>query len=59
MSLRLKFLLYLAVMHLLFAGLAVYLLRQNMLWLFAVEAVFVVSLYSGYRLVRGLFSGMT
>jgi two-component system, NtrC family, nitrogen regulation sensor histidine kinase NtrY len=58
MSLRRKFLLYLALTHLLFAGVAVYLLRQNRLWLLAVEAVFVASLYAGWRLIRGLFSGL-
>jgi two-component system, NtrC family, nitrogen regulation sensor histidine kinase NtrY len=58
MSLRRKFLLYLALTHLLFAGVAVYLLRQHRLWLLAVEAVFVASLYAGWRLIRGLFSGL-
>jgi two-component system, NtrC family, nitrogen regulation sensor histidine kinase NtrY len=58
MSLRRKFLFYLALTHLLFAGVAVYLLRQNRLWLLAVEAVFVASLYAGWRLIRGLFSGL-
>jgi two-component system, NtrC family, nitrogen regulation sensor histidine kinase NtrY len=58
MSLRRKFLLYLALTHLLFAGVAVYLLWQNRLWLLAVEAVFVASLYAGWRLIRGLFSGL-
>lgn len=58
MSLRRKFLLYLALTHLLFAGVAVYLLRQNRLWLLAVEAVFVASLYAGWRLIRGLFGGI-
>jgi len=55
MSLRLKFTLYLVLIHLLFAGLAVYLLVQNRLWLLAVEAVFALSLAGGLRLVRSLF----
>jgi len=55
MSLRLKFILYLVIIHLLFAGVAVYLLLQERLWLLAVEAVFVVSLAAGLRLIRGLF----
>ncbi len=55
MSLRLKFILYLVIVHVLFAGVAVYLLLQNRLWLLAVEAVFIISLTSGLRLIRGLF----
>ncbi|MDQ3014157.1 MAG: ATP-binding protein [Acidobacteriota bacterium] len=56
MSLRLKFILYLIVVHLLFAGVAVYLLLQQRVWLLAVEGVFIVSLYLGLRLVRQLFN---
>jgi len=56
MSLRLKFILYLIVVHLLFAGVAVYLLLQQRIWLLAVEAVFIVSLYVGLRLIRQLFN---
>jgi nitrogen fixation/metabolism regulation signal transduction histidine kinase len=55
MSLRLKFILYLVIIHLLFAGVAVYLLLQDRLWLLVVEAVFVASLAAGLRLIRGLF----
>jgi nitrogen fixation/metabolism regulation signal transduction histidine kinase len=56
MSLRLKFIIYLILIHLLFAGVAAYLLLQNRLWLLAVEAVFIISLAAGLRLIRGLFS---
>jgi nitrogen fixation/metabolism regulation signal transduction histidine kinase len=56
MSLRLKFILYLIVVHLLFAGVAVYLLLQQRIWLLAVEGVFIVSLYIGLRLIRQLFN---
>ncbi len=55
MSLRLKFIVYLILVHLLFAGVAVYLLSQHRIWLLAVEAVFIVSLLTGLRLIRGLF----
>jgi len=55
LSLRWRVLLYLLVLHLLFAGLAVYLLLQNRLWLFAVEAVFAVSLGLGLKFTRQLF----
>ena len=47
MSLRLKFILYLLLVHLLFAGVAVYLLLQQRIWLLAVEGVFIISLYVG------------
>lgn len=56
MSLRLKFIFYLILIHLLFAGVAVYLLSKNRVWLLAVEAVFIVSLYVGLRLIRHLFN---
>jgi two-component system nitrogen regulation sensor histidine kinase NtrY len=55
MTLRFKFVLYLAAIHLLFAGVAIYLLLQQRLWLLAVEAVFVVSLTLGLKLIRSLF----
>ncbi|MGE0128838.1 MAG: PAS domain-containing sensor histidine kinase [Blastocatellales bacterium] len=55
-SLRLKFILYLILIHLLFAGVAVYLLSKNRVWLLAVEAVFIISLYAGLRLIRHLFN---
>ena len=54
-SLRTRFILYLIVIHLLFAGVAIYLLSKNRVWLLAVEAVFVISLYLGVRLIRNLF----
>ena len=55
MSLRLKFILYLIFVHLLFAGVAVYLLLRHRIWLLAVEAVFVISLLIGLKLIRNLF----
>jgi nitrogen fixation/metabolism regulation signal transduction histidine kinase len=54
-SLRLKFILYLIFIHLLFAGVAIYLLSKHRVWLLAVEAVFVVSLAAGVKLIRNLF----
>lgn len=56
MSLRLKFIFYLVAVHLLFAGVAVYLLTKHRIWLLAVEAVFIISLYVGLRLIRQLFN---
>ncbi|HYP28045.1 MAG TPA: ATP-binding protein [Blastocatellia bacterium] len=55
MNLRLKFVLYLVAIHVLFAGVAVYLLHRDRIWLLAVEAIFVVSLITGVRLIRNLF----
>jgi two-component system, NtrC family, nitrogen regulation sensor histidine kinase NtrY len=55
LSLRYKFILYLLCTHLLFASVAVFLLANNRLWLFAIEAVFLVSLALGIRLIRTLF----
>jgi len=39
LSLRSKYIIYLAILHLIFAGIAVVLLRQNRLWLLAIEAL--------------------
>jgi nitrogen fixation/metabolism regulation signal transduction histidine kinase len=55
MTLRLKFILYLIMVHLLFAGVAIYLLLQQRIWLLAVEVVFLISLTLGLRLIRNLF----
>ncbi len=55
MSLRARFTLYLAVVHALLAVAGVYVLRQNRLWLFVVEIVFVASLATGVALVRRMF----
>src|ERR1041385_4125727 len=55
MSLRLKFFFYLIAIHLLFAGVSIYLLLQNRLWLLAREAVFLPSLGLGIALVKNLF----
>jgi nitrogen fixation/metabolism regulation signal transduction histidine kinase len=55
MTLRLKFILYLLAIHLLFAGVAIYLLLQHRIWLLAVELVFFVSLTAGLTLTRSLF----
>ena len=58
MSLRARFTLYLAVVHALLAVAGFYFLRQNPLWLFAVEIVFVASLATGVALVRRMFRAL-
>jgi two-component system nitrogen regulation sensor histidine kinase NtrY len=55
LSLRSKYIIYLAILHLIFAGIAVVLLRQNRLWLLAIEALFVMSFTIGVKLTRTLF----
>src|SRR5215207_3247928 len=55
MTLRTKFTFYLIVVHLLFASVAVYLLVQQRYWLLAAEAVFIISLALGIKLVHELF----
>ena len=55
MSLRRKFILYLVLTHVLFCLTAVALLAQRSLWLFAFEAVFIISLGIGIKLVSDLF----
>jgi nitrogen fixation/metabolism regulation signal transduction histidine kinase len=54
-SLRLKFIIYLIFIHLLFAAVAVYLLAKHRLWLLAIEAVFIASLVLGWKLIHSLF----
>ena len=56
MTLRHKFILYLAAMHLLFAGAAWFFLRHNRPWLLAVEALFALSFAVGVWLLRALFA---
>ncbi len=54
-SVRGWFLLYLFVIHAVLATAGVFLLRDRPLWLFVSEAVFLLFLLLGFRLVRGLF----
>jgi len=54
-SLKSRFLLYLAVVHLPFAALAVWLLGDHRPWLIVVELAFALSLTTGLWLVRSLF----
>lgn len=55
MSLKLRFILYLAAVHVLMAATGALWLTENRLWLLAVEAVLVVSFLVGFRLLRSLF----
>lgn len=52
MSPNRHFIAYLIALHLIFAGLAAYLLLREPYWLVALEIVFVASLATGVRLVR-------
>jgi two-component system, NtrC family, nitrogen regulation sensor histidine kinase NtrY len=54
-SLRWRFTIYLLVLHVLLAGLAIVLLQQNRMWLFAIEAVFAITLTVGLSLTRNIF----
>lgn len=55
MTLRSKILLWFILLHVVFAGAAVFVLMQNRLLLFAVEALFAISIVVSYRLVHALF----
>ena len=52
MSLRSKLILYLIGIHLVFAGLAGYLLREEKPWLLGIEAFFILSFAIGVRLIQ-------
>ena len=54
MSLKARFLLYLALVHLVFGVVAWMLLREQRLWLLLVELFFIVSFVVGWRLMRRL-----
>jgi len=58
LSLRTRFIVYLLVVHALLAAAGIYFFRENRLWLFAVEAVFVGSLATGVVLVRRMFRAL-
>ncbi|MBI2503929.1 MAG: PAS domain-containing protein [Candidatus Latescibacteria bacterium] len=55
MSLRAKFVLYLTLVHFVFAAAAIWLLRQEWVWLLVVEVFFALSLIAGIWLIRHLF----
>ncbi len=55
MSLRAKILLYLALIHAILAVISFVVLRENRLWLLAVEGLFVLSIVLGSLLVRAFF----
>ena len=55
MTLRNKIILYLVILHIIVATAAVFVLMQNRLLLFVVEAIFALSVFVSYRLVRSLF----
>src|SRR4030095_6428685 len=55
MSLRAKIIAYLVLIHAVLAAISVLVLRENRLWLLAVEALFVLSVVLGALLVRAFF----
>lgn len=55
MTLRAKIILYLVLIHLALGGIGLLVLRENRLWLLAVEALFAVSIVFGILLVRSFF----
>jgi two-component system nitrogen regulation sensor histidine kinase NtrY len=58
MSLKNRFILYVAVLHLVLAAFVAPILVTNRLWLIAVEIFFVISILAGFRLVHSLFSNL-
>jgi nitrogen fixation/metabolism regulation signal transduction histidine kinase len=54
-SQRVRIVVYLVVLHAIFAGLAVFLFLKNPFWLLAVEVAFAISLAVGIRLARDTF----
>jgi two-component system, NtrC family, nitrogen regulation sensor histidine kinase NtrY len=55
MSLRAKIILYLILIHLAFGGIGFFVLRENRLWLLAIEGLLVLSIVFGVMLVRSFF----
>jgi nitrogen fixation/metabolism regulation signal transduction histidine kinase len=54
-SLRSKIIIYLVLIHAVLAVISFLVLRENRLWLLAVEGLFVLSIVLGYLLVRAFF----
>lgn len=54
-SLRAKIVAYLVLIHAVLAVISFFVLRENRLWLLAVEGLFVLSIILGYLLVRSFF----
>jgi two-component system nitrogen regulation sensor histidine kinase NtrY len=55
LSLRAKIIVYLVLIHAVLAAISVFVLRENRLWLAAVEGLFVLSIVLGVLLVRTFF----
>ncbi|HSU84671.1 MAG TPA: HAMP domain-containing protein, partial [Thermoanaerobaculia bacterium] len=55
MSLRAKIIAYLVLIHGVLAAISVFVLRENRIWLLAVEGLFVLSIVLGVMLVRSFF----
>lgn len=55
MTLRFKFLFYLAILHLVFAGCAIWFFRDNRAWLIVIEIAFVISYGTGVYLLKRYF----
>ena len=55
MSLRAKIIVYLVLIHAVLAAISFFVLRENRLWLLAVEGLFVLSIVFGVLLVRTFF----
>ena len=55
MKLRLKLILYLVFIHLVFAVTAYFVFLENRVWLFALEGFFILSFVAGLTLIRSMF----
>jgi nitrogen fixation/metabolism regulation signal transduction histidine kinase len=55
MSLRAKIIVYLVLIHAVLAAISFFVLRENRLWLLAIEGLFVLSIVFGVLLVRTFF----
>lgn len=55
LSLRTKIVIYLVAIHLVLGVISFFVLRENRLWLLAIEALFVLSIALGWKLLRDFF----
>ena len=58
MKSRTRFLLYVALLHVAVAALAVPIVVKDRVWLVALELFVVISMIVGFRLIRGLFANL-
>ncbi|MFT4032299.1 MAG: ATP-binding protein [Siphonobacter sp.] len=56
MSLRIKYLLFIGLIHLITIGLSFYILREHLIWFLLIEVILIGSVYLSYQLYQSLIA---